>query len=557
MTLNFLLSCIKPFLLRDQVMSPFRLFSPFKTVFMSLLALSLLLNASFVIAKAELETVRVGQKADKTRVVFDISHNQSYKVSKLNNPSRVVVDFYKTKNRLNFKNKHFTDTRLYRLRVQDNKDNLRVILDLHKNFDYHSFMLAKNKTGAERLVIDLTQVINRTAPSPLAKRTPSLDTNVTQIKNVENVKNTDKTERVEKIKKAEQVKVTERVSTDLKPGVVGHLITTKSKPQNTVTKQNEVKEVRSNQKSQSLQSLLSRDSSVLVAQNNFVVAIDPGHGGKDPGAVSSNNIYEKDITLQVSRELKRLIDQQPGMKAVLTRDEDVFLPLHKRVAMAKKHQADIFISVHADGFHDQSVQGGSIYVLSNGGASSVMARVLAKSENASLQDIRLKEFDSDVAFALSDMSRGANVQASHQLANHVLKEMKRTVKMHKQTVQSANFAVLKSIDMPSLLVETAFISNPQEAKKLMDKGYQTKMASSIVRGLQRFVGHDQKQRWGETMYVQYRVQAGDTLSEIAQNYQVSTNALKKLNGIKNPHALYVGKKLRIPLADQRVAGLSF
>ncbi|MEA3404418.1 MAG: N-acetylmuramoyl-L-alanine amidase, partial [Pseudomonadota bacterium] len=266
--------------------------------------------------------------------------------------------------------------------------------------------------------------------------------------------------------------------------------------------------------------------------------------------------YEKEATLQMSRELKRLIDQQPGMKAVLTRDKDVFIPLHKRVSIAKKHHADIFISVHADAFHDRSVRGGSVYVLSNGGASSVMARLLAKSENASLQDIKLKNHDNDVAFALSDMSRDANIRASKKLAKDVLKEMQKTVKMHKHRVQSANFAVLKSIDMPSMLVETAFISNPKEAKKLINKRFQTKMASSIVRGLQRFVDRNgQKPRWGETLYVQYKVQSGDTLSQIAKNYRVSTQVLKKLNGIKNANQLYVGKKIRIPLTEQVVAGL--
>ena len=304
------------------------------------------------------------------------------------------------------------------------------------------------------------------------------------------------------------------------------------------------------------QSILNQDSAVLIDQGLFVVAIDPGHGGKDVGAVGHGNIYEKNVTLQISKELKRLIDQQPGMRAVLTRDRDVFIPLHERVAIAKNSRADIFISVHADAFHDQSVQGGSLYVLSNGGASSVMARMLAKSENASLQNRQLTGLDSDVAFALSDMSRGANIRASKKLGESVLQEMKKSVKMHKHTVQSANFAVLKSIDMPSLLVETAFISNPSEATKLINKEFQVSMASSIVRGLQRFVGNNgQKPRWGETLYVQYKVQPGDTLSQIADNYQVTIHTLKKLNGIENPNQLYVGKQLRIPLSEQVVAGL--
>lgn len=479
-----------------------------------LIAVGLLLNTSYAIAQAELASIRVGQKPDKTRVVFDIKQNHQFKVSKLNNPSRIVVDFYKTKNQVTFKNRHFNDQRLYRMRVQDSKNRLRIVLELHKNLDYHYFTLAKNKSGAERLVVDLVEEVVKPKAIQLAVKKPAVKKRAIQTP-----------PKAKKIVKNSVAVQPHKVATELRPSALSNAI-------------------------------LSQDSSVLLKSDDFVVAIDPGHGGKDPGAVGRGKIYEKNVTLQISKELKRLIDQQPGMKAVLTRDRDIFVPLHKRVAIAKKHHADIFISVHADAFHDRSVRGGSIYVLSNGGASSVMARMLAKSENASLQDIKLKDLDDDVAFALSDMSRDANIRASKKLAQSVLKEMQKSVKMHKHSVQSANFAVLKSIDMPSLLVETAFISNPREARKLMDRRFQTKMASSIVKGLQQFVGNNgHKPRWGETLYVHYKVQSGDTLSEIAKNYQVSTHALKKLNGIKNPNQLYVGKKLRIPLSEQVVAGL--
>ena len=484
----------------------------FMALFVVLLALGLLLNSSYAIAQAELASVRVGQKPDKTRIVFDIKHNQQFKVTKLNNPSRVVIDFYKTANQLTFKNKHFNDSRLQRMRVEDSGDKLSVVLDLHKNFDYSYFTHDQDSSGAELLVIDLTQVVNHNSVPNLA------------------------------VKQSVQPTI---ASVSMKPKV--------AEVQRNEAKARVAKEVHANPVTQSI---LNRDSAVLIDQGVFVVAIDPGHGGKDVGAVGHGNIYEKNVTLQISKELKRLIDQQPGMRAVLTRDRDVFIPLHERVAIAKNSRADIFISVHADAFHDRSVQGGSLYVLSNGGASSVMARMLAKSENASLQNRQLAGLDSDVAFALSDMSRGANIRASKKLGESVLQEMKKSVKMHRHTVQSANFAVLKSIDMPSLLVETAFISNPSEATKLINKEFQISMASSIVRGLQNFVGNSgQKPRLDEIRYVQYKVQAGDTLSQIADNHQVTTHALKKLNDIENPNQLYVGRKLRIPLSEQVVAGL--
>jgi len=258
----------------------------------------------------------------------------------------------------------------------------------------------------------------------------------------------------------------------------------------------------------------------------------------------------------MAKSLKKIIDGQPGMHAVLTRDKDVFIPLSKRVKIAKEKNADLFISIHADAFNDHSVRGGSVYILSERGASSTMAKLLAKSENASLDEVSLNGLDDDVAFALSDLSREATVKESRKLAKTVLGEMQKKVKMHKHSVQSAGFAVLKSIDMPSLLIETAFISNPHEARNLMSQKFQMKMAGAIVDGLAKYVDQNTKKtRWGETLYVQYKVQRGDTLSQIAANYAVTTQTLKKLNGIKNANSLYVGKKLKIPVSEKLVAGL--
>lgn len=502
-----------------------------KKMISAALATFLLCYASFVYAGAQLADLRVGQKADKTRVVFDIKQNHDFKVYKLNNPSRIVVDFYKTDNALSFKNQYFKDSRLYRVRVSETKQKLTVVLDLHKNYDYHFFTLGKNRQGAERLVVDVTQLQGATR--------------MVAQKGVSQPKTPSKSVESTNVSPAKQTLVAQ--ASEPKP-----LVEMKAapSPQRTASIADEIRHNRATQ------SLLDQDSAVLVDDPQVVVAIDAGHGGKDVGAVGAGRLYEKNVTLAMARELKRLIDQQPGMRAVLTRDRDVFIPLHERVKIAKQHNADIFISVHADAFHDKSVRGGSVYVLSQGGASSVMARLLAKSENASLQDISLQGRDNDVAFALSDLSREANIRASRKLAANVIKEMSKSVKMHKHDIQAAEFAVLKSIDMPSLLIETAFISNPHEARKLANKAFHTKMASSIARGVRQFVdANGQKPRWGETLYVHYKVQPGDTLSEIASNYNISTQTLKKLNNIQNANQLYVGRKLRIPLSEQVVAGL--
>ena len=282
----------------------------------------------------------------------------------------------------------------------------------------------------------------------------------------------------------------------------------------------------------------------------LVVAIDAGHGGKDTGAIGPNNSYEKDATLRIAKRIKILIDRVPGMKAVLTRDKDVFIPLYDRVKIAKQNEADIFISLHADAFHDHSVQGGSVYVLSERGASSTMARLLAKKENASFQTIKLATKDDDVVYAISDMSREANIRASRKLAKSVLDAMRKDILVHRHSVQSANFAVLKSIEMPSLLVETAFISNPHEERKLNDPKFQNRVATSVVRGIKSFVNSFADQpRWGEKLFVHYRVKKGDTLTKIAENYQVSVAELKRINKIRNPNRLYVGKLVKIPLNE--------
>lgn len=501
-----------------------------------LVTLFTLFWAEMVVATtAQLSSMRVGQTADKTRVVFDLKQADDYKVFQLNNPSRLVVDFLNTQNALSFKNKHLTDKRLFKIRVSDNKKRVRVVLDLHKNPSYKVFMLGQNSKTKQRLVLDL---LDKKATKTVVKAEQKTPVNEKSSQS-----------RLAKKQSAVDVKAAKAVESKQTKTVPNK----KTEPLIALAKSPNVKAL---PKSKATDSLLNQESAVFKKPAKFVIAIDPGHGGKDTGAVGHNKVYEKFATLNMAKELKRIIDRQPGMKAVLTRNKDVFIPLSERVKIAKKKQADLFISIHADAFHDDSVRGGSVYILSERGASSTMARLLAKSENAALQDVSLKGMDDDVAFALSDLSREANVKASRQLASIVLGEMHKKVKMHKHSVQSAGFAVLKSIDMPSLLIETAFISNPHEARNLMSRKFQRKMASAIVDGLNKYVEQTApKERWGETLYVQYKVQYGDTLSQIAAQYEVSTKTLKKVNNIRNANQLYVGKKLKIPVSGKLVAGL--
>lgn len=487
-------------------------FSVVKILLTTLVVVFVIMMSSSAWAKAELTKMRLGQTADKTRVVFEIKRNHDFKIFTLKNPSRIVVDFYKADNQLSFSKMKFLDARLKQVRVKDqpHKKRVRVVLDLRKNFEYHYFTLGKNKRGAERVVIDLTKL-------KAYKAKPKKPKVIAQKKSVS------------KPKPAKVVKVAAKTKT----------------PKQDIVENNKT------------QNLMNKGSDVFLPKNkDLVVAIDAGHGGKDTGAIGHHHLREKVVVLELAKKLKKYIDAQPGMKAVLTRNKDVFIPLHKRVRIAHQKEADIFLSLHADAFPNPKARGGSVYILSTNGASSVMARILAKSENASLQDIKLKGRDSDVAFVLSDLTREANIRASRKLGKAVLGEMARSVHLHKKHVQSADFAVLKSIDMPSLLIETAFISNPTEAKRLRSDRFQTQMAKSIVRGLDKFVKNNATQpRWGEKLYVHYRVQKGDTLSEIAANYNVSTYELKKLNRIKKADRLYVGKRLRIPVSEKVIATL--
>ncbi|CAG4915926.1 N-acetylmuramoyl-L-alanine amidase [Paraburkholderia saeva] len=220
----------------------------------------------------------------------------------------------------------------------------------------------------------------------------------------------------------------------------------------------------------------------------LTVAIDPGHGGEDPGAIGGGGTYEKHIALDVAKKLRAKIDAQPNMRAMMTRDADFFVPLNVRVQKARRVGADLFVSIHADAFTDPSARGSSVFALSEHGASSAAARWMANKENASDQigGINIKSDDASVNRALFDMSTTAQIRDSMRYGNFVLKEIGDINKLHKGSVEQAGFAVLKAPDIPSILVETAFISNPDEEKRLNDDAYRDRMADAIMTGIKRY-----------------------------------------------------------------------
>ena len=220
----------------------------------------------------------------------------------------------------------------------------------------------------------------------------------------------------------------------------------------------------------------------------LTVAIDPGHGGEDPGAIGGGGTYEKHIALDVAKKLRAKIDAQPNMRAMMTRDADFFVPLNVRVQKARRVGADLFVSVHADAFTDPSARGSSVFALSEHGASSAAAQWMANKENSSDQigGINIKTADASVNRALFDMSTTAQIRDSMRYGNFVLKEIGDINKLHKGSVEQAGFAVLKAPDIPSILVETAFISNPDEEKRLNDDAYRDRMADAILTGIKRY-----------------------------------------------------------------------
>ena len=280
---------------------------------------------------------------------------------------------------------------------------------------------------------------------------------------------------------------------------------------------------------------------------DVVVAIDAGHGGEDPGASSSQyRTKEKTVTLEIAKRLKRLVDAQPGMRGVLTRTGDYYIGLRQRINKARKYGADMFISIHADAFHDRRAHGSSVFVLSRRGASSEMARWLARKENAAdlAGGVSLDDKDDVLAEVLLDLSQTATIEASVDVADNILGEMKRLGKTHKSTVQQAGFMVLKSPDIPSVLVETAFISNPTEEKRLRSSAHQEKLARAMLKGIRTyFASHPPP---GTVLAArEHVIKRGDTLGHIAQRYQVSLNSLRGFNSLKND-TLRIGETLRIP-----------
>ncbi|GAA3927367.1 N-acetylmuramoyl-L-alanine amidase AmiB [Litoribacillus peritrichatus] len=329
---------------------------------------------------------------------------------------------------------------------------------------------------------------------------------------------------------------------------------------------------------------------VASGKRDILVMIDAGHGGEDPGAIGPGRLREKDVVLSIAKELQKQLNATKGFKAKLTRTGDYYISLRGRTRIARKEKADLFVSIHADAFHKKSARGASVWALSDRGATSEMGRWLAQKENdadliGGVGNVSLDDKSDVLKEVLLDLSMTNSLKSSLDVASIVLGEMGKVAHLHKKHVEQAGFAVLKSPDIPSILVETGFISNPTEAKNLGSLNYRKKMAGQLTKGVKRFfeakppvgtylawvkagrptverVQADSTPRKAEQVVsasttaarskvnknslTKYKVKHGDSLSRLARKYNVSVNDLKKINGLKNS-VIHVGQSLKVPV----------
>jgi N-acetylmuramoyl-L-alanine amidase len=300
------------------------------------------------------------------------------------------------------------------------------------------------------------------------------------------------------------------------------------------------------------------------SRRDIVVVVDAGHGGHDPGAHGPSGVREKDVTLAISRRLVALVNTEAGMRGVLTRSDDRFLGLRERMERARSANADLFISIHADAAYNRSAQGSTVYVLSEKAASDEASRRLAARENAALiGGVELGDKDPVLASVLMDLSQNASISSSIAVGDAILERMDRLGSLHRRSVQQAPFMVLKSPDVPSVLVETAYISNPTDERNLRSPAHQEALASAVLAGVRNYFAANPPGNAARppttlaaasafprpallsTVARQHVVQRGDTLSGVASLYRVSLSSLRAANRLRSD-TVWVGQKLRIP-----------
>jgi N-acetylmuramoyl-L-alanine amidase len=309
-----------------------------------------------------------------------------------------------------------------------------------------------------------------------------------------------------------------------------------------------------NDKKTKTQTITTVTTKKKIPLRDIIIGIDAGHGGDDPGSIGSNGTYEKRVTLAISKKLQQEINSYRGMKGVLIRSGDYFVPLNGRTKIARDKEVDFLISIHADAFRTPQPHGASVWVISKGRAESEMGRFLVNREKNSellggVGAVIKNTDDKYFALMLADLSKQHSYEESHGVAQNVLSQLKNMTKLHKTIPQNASFSVLKSSDIPSILVETGFISNHTEEKNLNSSWYQKKLAVAISVGVKKyFTEHPLQDSYLATIgYKSHHVSSGESLSVLAQRYNVSMKEIKAANNLKST-ALRIGQTLKIPRA---------
>jgi N-acetylmuramoyl-L-alanine amidase len=484
---------------------------------------------------AKVDGIRVWRAPDHTRIVLDLDAPVQHSLTLAANPERVIIDVPNTSLKAPVGQLPFADTPVSALRtsVQANGD-LRLVLDLKTKVAPNSFFLKAHGGMHDRLVIDLYDetpaIANAAAAAPVSQ---SVTQPVTQPA-------AQATTQAAPPKPA----ATTSTSTPVAKPVAQAAIPATSPSTNAAAAQPVVK-------------------ADLSGKRFIVIAVDAGHGGEDPGALGPNRLREKDVTLQIAKELVAAINAQPGFTGKLTRTGDYFIPLKKRRDLARNMKADLFVSIHADAFTKASARGASVFALSRHGATSETARFLAERENESdliggVGDIRLDDKDQVLAGVLVDLSMTATLNSSLQVGQQVLNSMGGIAHLHKRHVEQAGFMVLKSPDVPSILVETGFISNPEEARKLATPAYRKQMADSVFKGIrQHFYQHPPAGTYVAALVESgatggfertHTVVSGDSLSGIANRYGVSMQRLMQYNNLRST-SVNIGQSLKIPAGN--------
>ncbi|MGM0983621.1 MAG: N-acetylmuramoyl-L-alanine amidase [Pseudomonadota bacterium] len=467
----------------------------------------LLWLASGLAAAASVDNLRLWAAPDHARLVFDLSSPARANVFSLDNPRRLVIDLDDSQLNASVDRLDLEGSAISTLRTGVRDGNgLRVVLELEREVEPRHFSLAPNDQYGHRLVVDLEY------PGESAVEDP-IDPIEAMIREQEIAADRARSEAVAQGRNPADISAAE---------VLGS-----AKPH---------------------------------PKRDIIIAIDAGHGGEDPGAIGPAGTREKDVVLEMAKRLARLVNAAEGFRAVMIRDGDYYIGLRQRTRIAREQKADFFVSIHADAFNSPRPNGSSVYALSQRGATSETAQWLAASENeADLiggvdGSLSLDDKDEVLRGVLLDLTMTATLNDSLTIGGQVLDQLGRVNRLHKSRVEQAGFMVLKSPDIPSLLVETGFISNPDEELRLRDGAYQQKVVQALFGGIR---GHFQRnpppasllawQRDGNRSPEgnEYRIQPGDTLSEIAARHGVPVAQLKQANEL-NGDVIRVGQVLRIP-----------